>query len=627
MSTDILREYLVALGFKIDDASYKKFTTSVAGTAKSAADLGVVVTAAATAVAVAVDRVSREFESLYFSAQRTGSSAASLKTFEYAFTQVGQSAESARAAVEAVAAAIRTQPGLQNVLRMWGVTEEELKDPKKAMLSGIGKLKDRYGPMGGVGYAAAAQQGTLLRLDEPTFRSIWQNLEKIKSEESDLSRKQAEAGVDVNKLADSSNKFREAMRGLEASFDVITSRITGPWMIAAEGVVRWLDDLLQRFSRFNNAKEGVPGQMVAVTAAGVAAGAVGALGKRAYRFFGKVTQKAPEIIGDATKTTTTETAKRWVASRWLSWLGGPAGALLGMTRSAGESDAAERARIDPEKEKEYRRLHPEMFSARPSRGVVSLSAHDRDLLIRTVIGEAGREPDEGKAAVAHTVLNRLKSGKYGNDIPNVVLAPKQFEPWTTRANELMAIKETSAAYRKAAAIVDDVLSGKTPDQTNGALNFADVDVVRSRGNGRALAWIEEMYRNGTAMKIGQHTFGDPAARPGSNAAPVAKPSPEAPSPAARPALDAIPTARPSPDLPPAVRQVPDLTPRLNMPKINFDAPIPPPMRAMSQDITIAPKTEINITGVSDAGEVARLTGKEMDRTNGDIVRNFQGAVR
>jgi spore germination cell wall hydrolase CwlJ-like protein len=70
---------------------------------------------------------------------------------------------------------------------------------------------------------------------------------------------------------------------------------------------------------------------------------------------------------------------------------------------------------------------------------MDLDPVSRDLLIRTVIGEAGAEPDEGKAAVAGVVLNRLRSGDYGDSVAKVVLAKNQFEPWGSRRQEKPAI--------------------------------------------------------------------------------------------------------------------------------------------------------------------------------------------
>ena len=50
----------------------------------------------------------------------------------------------------------------------------------------------------------------------------------------------------------------------------------------------------------------------------------------------------------------------------------------------------------------------------------------RDLAIRTIYGEAGGEPDVGKAGVAAVLKNRLASGQFGPDMNSVILAKKQF---------------------------------------------------------------------------------------------------------------------------------------------------------------------------------------------------------
>lgn len=138
----------------------------------------------------------------------------------------------------------------------------------------------------------------------------------------------------------------------------------------------------------------------------------------------------------------------------------------------------------------------------------------RDLLIRTVIGEAAREPEEGQAAVAHTVLNRVNSGRFGGDIPSVLFAPRQFEPWNTRRQELMAISPESPEYRRAAQIVDGVLAGQIPDPTQGATHFQNPDIVRQRNNANGMRWFQDMVNNGSAVRIGQHVFGSPDSQPG-----------------------------------------------------------------------------------------------------------------
>ncbi len=60
---------------------------------------------------------------------------------------------------------------------------------------------------------------------------------------------------------------------------------------------------------------------------------------------------------------------------------------------------------------------------------------ERDYLIKTIAFEAPNESDKGKAAVAHVILNRKKSGRWADNIKDVVMQPWQFEPWMTRRNE------------------------------------------------------------------------------------------------------------------------------------------------------------------------------------------------
>src|SRR5882672_8290845 len=130
-----------------------------------------------------------------------------------------------------------------------------------------------------------------------------------------------------------------------------------------------------------------------------------------------------------------------------------------------------------------------------------ISPSDRDLLIRTVIGEADDQPPLGQAAVSHVALNRLASGKYGDSLNSVLLQRNAFEPWSTRARELIAIRPNSVRYQKVAGVVDDVLSGKIDDPTNGAQFFLQPDIVRRRRGGSLPDWA-----SGPGLRIGDHVF-------------------------------------------------------------------------------------------------------------------------
>lgn len=66
--------------------------------------------------------------------------------------------------------------------------------------------------------------------------------------------------------------------------------------------------------------------------------------------------------------------------------------------------------------------------------VILITEREKTCLIRNVFFESGSEPHEGKIAVAQVTWNRLKNGRWGQDICQVVYAPGQFS-WTTDPNK------------------------------------------------------------------------------------------------------------------------------------------------------------------------------------------------
>ena len=129
---------------------------------------------------------------------------------------------------------------------------------------------------------------------------------------------------------------------------------------------------------------------------------------------------------------------------------------------------------------------------------------ERDYLIRTIAFEASGEPEEGKAAVAHVILNRKKSGRWGDNIKDVVTRPWQFEPWTTRRTEMEQLSPDDPRYQDAARIAEGVITGRIPDPTAGATHFLNPTIVRQRRGGSLPSWAR-----GEGQSIGRHTFYSP----------------------------------------------------------------------------------------------------------------------
>jgi hypothetical protein len=134
------------------------------------------------------------------------------------------------------------------------------------------------------------------------------------------------------------------------------------------------------------------------------------------------------------------------------------------------------------------------------------TSEDRDYLIRTIAFEAAGESEEGKAAVAHVILTRKRSGKWGDTIKEVVTHPWQFESWMTKRTEMESLDLDDDRYRSAARIADAVLAGQMSDPTTGATHFLNPTVVQQRRGGSLPAWAI-----GGGLSIGRHTFYAPDA--------------------------------------------------------------------------------------------------------------------
>lgn len=138
-----------------------------------------------------------------------------------------------------------------------------------------------------------------------------------------------------------------------------------------------------------------------------------------------------------------------------------------------------------------------------------------DLLARTIYGEAANQPYEGQLAVAHSILNRLKSGKYGGDtMQDVLWKPYQYEPWMTRRDELLSLDPESDEYKKYAEIAVKAMQDNSEgnDPTGGATHFLNPEIVRRRRGGSLPSWFDQER----AMQVGDHWFtaaDDPNWRP------------------------------------------------------------------------------------------------------------------
>ena len=117
----VLKSFLVSLGFKTDQQSQKGMLRTVADVTASLRNMAAVAVAATAAASAAIAKMATDLDELYYSSKRIGSSANEIKAFGHAVGQLGGSAEGAANSLENLARNIRQSPGYIGLLRRLGV--------------------------------------------------------------------------------------------------------------------------------------------------------------------------------------------------------------------------------------------------------------------------------------------------------------------------------------------------------------------------------------------------------------------------------------------------------------------------------------------------------------------------
>jgi hypothetical protein len=138
----------------------------------------------------------------------------------------------------------------------------------------------------------------------------------------------------------------------------------------------------------------------------------------------------------------------------------------------------------------------------PAEGAIEAlySPEERDLIARTVVRESSGDPEESKG-IAAVINNRVKSGKYGPSVVEVLTAKNQFEPWSLPAshkNHPLNVDPNSPKYKMALGAVDAVDAGEDP--TGGKTHFYAPKA--QAGLGRAAP----SWDDGSGLDIGETRF-------------------------------------------------------------------------------------------------------------------------
>ena len=238
MDAETIKDFLVSLGFAVDDAGAKKFDAVIAGVTANVFKMAAVVEGAALTVTAFTAKIASGLDNLYWASQRTGASVAGIKALGYAASQTGSNAEAAQSSLESLSRFMRNNPGAEGFLNRLGVQTRDAKGNMKDMASVFSGVGDKLKSMP---YYRANQYAQMLGIDENTLMAMRRGITGFTAEYSAMSKA---IGFNADQAAAGSNRFMTSLRDFGAMAGMARDKIGAN---LAGGLAGSIDNLRKQF--------------------------------------------------------------------------------------------------------------------------------------------------------------------------------------------------------------------------------------------------------------------------------------------------------------------------------------------------------------------------------------------
>lgn len=231
--TEIIREFLVSLGFRVDKTGLDTFVKGI--------------TAASSAVLASVTAIEDNLERLYFASQRTKASAENIRAFGFALGQMGSSAGAALETIENLARFMRNSPGASGLIESIGV---QTKNADGALRDTSDILRDLGKQFANMPYYRANAYAQALGIDEKTLMALRQGLGDFGDDYRNMLVK---AGLNLDDATKKSHAFMVETRTLGSAFAVLGTKISSSLSEQLTAYVRrFRDGIVDNFGRITD---------------------------------------------------------------------------------------------------------------------------------------------------------------------------------------------------------------------------------------------------------------------------------------------------------------------------------------------------------------------------------------
>lgn len=214
----VIREFLVSLGFKVDKTSEGKFNASLLATTKTALITGKAIVGIGAAAQAMVLQFSSSMEKLYYASRRSGAAVENIQSVEFGFRKIGIASGVATQSLEAMAAAVRQNPGLRGLMDSILGKNTANMDQADAMLELVQKLST-------LPHYQGAQFASMFGLDEQTFLMLKDGMPALLKAAEDRREMNRQAGIDAQAAAEAGREYANSIRDITERIGVLKDRL------------------------------------------------------------------------------------------------------------------------------------------------------------------------------------------------------------------------------------------------------------------------------------------------------------------------------------------------------------------------------------------------------------------
>lgn len=241
-SAETLRDFLVSLGFDVDESGAKKFSSVLGDVTSKAMKAGAAIEAAALTIAGFTAKISDGLDKLYWQSQRTGATANNIRSLGYAVKQAGGDVNGFSQSVERLASFLRNNPGGEGFLRNMGIQTRDANGRLRDTASLVALLGDRLAKMP---VYRANQYAGMLGIDENTLMAMRRGIHGYSSEYTLMMKAM---GFNPDAAAKQGSAFMTQFSKMKAAMGIGRDKIGAELArVLTPGIERFTKLLIQNF--------------------------------------------------------------------------------------------------------------------------------------------------------------------------------------------------------------------------------------------------------------------------------------------------------------------------------------------------------------------------------------------